>query len=162
LLLEKNIPRDLDAAIAGFQTLEKSSGQKGELSDAAAEITLALTRRDPAAALSWIESIADESLRSRAVLVLAENWVDSDAEAASEWIRTLPEGKDRDVAAERLSQAIIRRDPAAAFEWARDIQNPGSRLEQMRDVLREWRQQDPAAAKAAEDALPADMREGVK
>ena len=66
-----------------------------------------------------------------------------------------PQGAERDNLASQLISTIQRRDPAAAFEWARNIQDPAQRTTQLRSVIDTWQSQDPDAAKAAKESLPA-------
>jgi hypothetical protein len=81
-------------------------------------------------------------------------WLGQDETAASTIMNTLPAGPLLDEGIDRLVARFRASDPLAAALWTLRYAEPIRQKERLRDVMSEWRQEDPAAAFAAEKQLP--------
>jgi hypothetical protein len=77
-----------------------------------------------------------------------EVWSEIDAESAAAWLASKPKGPQIDGAAGRLALSLAREDPEMAMEWALAITTPESRANTAREVVRQWKQRSPDAARA--------------
>jgi hypothetical protein len=77
-----------------------------------------------------------------------EVWSEIDAESAAAWLASKPKGPQIDGAAGRLALSLAREDPEMAMEWALAITAPESRANTAREVVRQWKQRSPDAARA--------------
>ncbi len=162
MFLEKRAGEEPEAVLQEYAALQQAGGDAKNLGRLTGTLAESLAEKDLPAARDWAQSLPSGELQDTALSRVAEHWVKDDAPAASEWIRTLPEGIARDNAARILCNAISRRDPASAFTWAQSISHENQRRDTMGRVMDDWRQQDPEAAKAALEALPAALREGLR
>jgi hypothetical protein len=160
MILEKRAREEPQAVLQEYAALQQAGGDPKELARLTSALADSLAGKDVTAAREWAQNLPNGDLRDRALHQVAEEWVKSDAPAASEWIRTLPAGKLRDGAARELTGVLSRRDPVSAFEWARSIENEELRKGALQNVMHNWQEQDPDAAKAALESLPAEMRPG--
>jgi hypothetical protein len=158
MVLERRAREEPEAVLQEHTALLRAGGDPRELGRLTGALADSLAGKDVNTARAWAESLPEGELRYRALHEVTEEWVRRDAPAASEWIRALPSGELRDDAARELTSAIAGRDPAGAFEWARSIGNTKIRESALTGVMRIWREVDPEAARAALDALPAEVR----
>jgi hypothetical protein len=77
--------------------------------------------------------------------------------AASEWIGELPSGKMRDQAIQPLVRTIQQDDPEAAFAWALTVSEDNQKQSLLRNVVRQWSEQDAAAFAVQSAGLPEEM-----
>ena len=106
-----------------------------------------IARVDPAEAARQVGTIPP-ALQASANSALVEVWSEVDAESAAAWLSSKPKGPAIDGAAGRLALSLVREDPEMAMEWALAITAPESRTDTAREVARQWKQRNPAAASA--------------
>lgn len=92
-------------------------------------------RGDPAAAIRWIDTLAEPATREAAIRGAAGAWVDYDPESASNWALALPPGRDRDAAAAQMAQAAYRTDLEGAWAWHGSIASAELRAASTRDLI---------------------------
>jgi hypothetical protein len=162
MFLEKRAGEEPDAVLQEYGALQQVSTNPKELLGLTSALAESLAERNLSQAREWAQNLPEGELRDRALSQVAERWVQDDAPAASEWIRTLPDGEMKDNVARTLCNAISRRDPASAFQWAQSIGQENVRFDALGRVVEHWREQDPDAAKAAVDSLPAALQERLR
>jgi hypothetical protein len=106
-----------------------------------------IARVDPSEAVRQVGSVPP-ALRASANSALVEVWSEVDAESAVAWLASKPKGPQIDGAAGRLALSLVREDPEMAMEWALAITAPESRAKTTREVVRQWKQRNPDAARA--------------
>ena len=108
-------------------------------------------RNDPAAARSWLESLAPGEIQEAAVLGYAEGWMSDRSEhaAAAEWIGALPAGEVRDQLTDRQARAHMNfKDIDRSIEIAQSIEDPFVRDKTFEGILKTW-YRDEIKAEAA-------------
>ncbi len=100
---------------------------------------------DPQAAGEWALSLPPEAV-SEAVGSIASIWAQSDPAAAAHWLEGLSGGA-RDSAIISYSSVTAETDPAAATAWAATIADESKRASALRLPIRQWLEQDAAAAR---------------
>jgi hypothetical protein len=142
---------DPAAAAALFDNLAtglQGTGSGDQLRDMAAEIAENWSGFDVAEAASWSRGLPlEEEVQSRAMEVVADRWVRTDAQKAQQWILELPQGRPRDVATERLVDHLSGTDPVSALAWTMTVTEPEHQTDMMHHVFERWRERDPAAAR---------------
>ena len=101
---------------------------------------------DPQAAGEWALTLPPEAV-SEAVGSIASMWAQSDPAAAAHWLESLSGGA-RDSAVTSYSFVTAETDPAAATVWAATIADESKRTNALRHTIRQWLEQDAAAARA--------------
>ena len=106
-----------------------------------------IARVDPAEAARQIGAVPP-ALQASANSALVEVWSEVDAESAAAWLSSKPKGPQIDGAAGRLALSLAREDPEMAMDWALAITAPEARAKATREVVRQWKQRNPDAARA--------------
>jgi len=132
----------------------------GSLNNAASNIVQVWGKEDPAAAATWVTSLADENLKQNTIQSLTYTWCREDPDAAGTWINNQPDGSMRDSAIRSMVSTLQQKDPATAFEWAGAMSNDQQRSNMMLNIAINWKNTDPTAARAALEKadLPDDRR----
>lgn len=103
--------------------------------------------------------------RDTAFTSALERWILNDPDAAAVRIARLTDPRDFDRAAALLviRTDALHRTTATALAWAEDLADPALRRRALVHVLREWAQQDPAAALRYAETAPSltDQRSAV-
>ena len=80
--------------------------------------------------------------------------------AAAVWVGEFESGPDRDGAVKGLVPKILGEDPESAFLWAASVDDPGTRERLVNQTVSQWKQYDPAGARAAIES--ADLSDEVR
>lgn len=112
---------------------------------------------DPKGLASYALTLPIGSGRAEAIAEALPRWVEKDPNAAMDWMRQHDSGREFDsgVAAIANLQSIITQQPATAMAMAGDlISDPATRTQTMRNVFRQWAENDPAAARKFLEKTP--------
>jgi hypothetical protein len=90
-------------------------------------VAIGWARRDPTVVATWLDGVADPSLRGEAATLLAGTWFERDAAAAEKWAIALPPGPVSDAVADRAAQYFAPRDRTAALRWTDRIASAETR-----------------------------------
>lgn len=100
---------------------------------------------DPAAAMSWLVSLPEESTEEDRSKSMFAQWLSRDGKSAESWVRAEAPSE----AVDPLIRVIIRRDfdgrPALAMEWAHLLHDPIARTRVQTSAGRSWYRKDPDA-----------------
>lgn len=92
------------------------------LSDVVSQIGRRWINEDPGAALSWLVSMPDESMREKATMRTFFQWAKTDPESASEFLAQMdPAESFYSLAAEGLARAVSVIDAEGALAWAEQV-----------------------------------------
>ncbi len=105
---------------------------------------LAIT--DPKSASNWALTLPPDAMAG-AVTTSVSMWARSDPTEAGHWLENLS-GSVRDSAVISYSETVAESDPSAAMGWAATISDPAKRERATKGVMRQWLENDPAAARA--------------
>ncbi len=117
-----------------------------------ANIVIAWSTQDGAAAAAHLADMPQGSISASATNAVLSNWIKQDPHGASQAIDALPPSPARDSAVTQLINVEGKNDLPTAFAWAATISNPASQNNAYTTVLQEWAKRDPAAASAAVQA----------
>lgn len=118
--------------------------------DAATQIARNWMQNDPKAAGQWMLSLPEGEARTNSIRSVVDQLGDYDIKGAAEFVGTLASGKERDRAVGALVFDLgYQGDPESAFDWAASISDDSQRESAIRQAVNQWKEYDPAAAKAA-------------
>ena len=118
---------------------------------------------NPQAAAEWaVELPESDNIRRQAVERVADRWLKYDSLSASEWIADMPAGEARDAATGELVRNISDNDPASALSWANSVGNEGYQTHLMKEVIEDWYEIDPNAARSALQTTDLNARQREK
>ncbi len=109
--------------------------------------------QDPAAALSALDSVADDEQRSQWQRRLLVKWVGTDRQAALRWSASLPPSAQRTSLLGEIASLAARDSPVEVLEFAATLE-PYVRRAVARRALGVWATSDPRAAAAWLDGAP--------
>ncbi|QTN31781.1 hypothetical protein HZ994_05385 [Akkermansiaceae bacterium] len=116
----------------------------------ASRIASTWVQHDPKAAAEWVLGLPEGESRSNSIQSLVDNYGNHDIKGAAEFVNTLAVGKERDQAVGALVSDLGQQgDPESAFDWATSISEASSRESMIRNAVSQWKEYDPAAARAA-------------
>lgn len=117
--------------------------------EAAHGLILGWSSNDPLSLLTFAERLPAGNLRSEAYNQALQNWVVQDPVAASAWLESHAGSPEFDSGAQKLaiSPALVATDVQTALGWARSVSDPEQRSIALVDVVLQWAQQDPDAAR---------------
>lgn len=103
----------------------------------------------PAEAATYASELPPGELRSTALRLSIEQWIQQDPVALNKWLPHLTDSKEFDFALSQLATKTDRyfRTSRVAIEWAESISNAELRRETLAMVMRQWFAEDPIAAK---------------
>jgi hypothetical protein len=104
---------------------------------------------DPDAALDWVASVQDPSLREQLVASAVQSYALTDPAQAATWL--LSEVKSPQVvndAALNILKTWVVKDPAQAANWVAQFPEGNTKAEAVQIVAQHWQQTDHAAATA--------------
>jgi hypothetical protein len=112
---------------------------------------------DPVAAANFALTMPDDPNFRAMVDSIVQNWSAVDPQAAWAWVQTLPPGSPQQNAERTVLTNLAKVDPHTAFSAVMDMPDDGSgiRTKIFNNVLVAWSAQDPAAAAAVIDNVPA-------
>lgn len=104
---------------------------------------------DPAAALSWIQSLPAHGPRAEYVQIVLTEWAADAPVGALEWAKRLPEGRDQDQGLRVILSAVAERSPREALTLIDSLGFFPAKAEVLASILQRWAQTDPSAAARA-------------
>ncbi len=104
---------------------------------------------DPAGLATYAEKMPSGAGRDYALKTAMDNWSLQDPAALAGWLNTLPAGADYDAGVAMMITKTdgANRTPEAALQWVENIGDQTLQLDSLMQVLSEWNQSDPAAAR---------------
>lgn len=117
---------------------------------------------DPTKLAAHAQLLPSQEERSRALAVALPRWAEKDAAGAAEWLGRFDPGAEFDagIATVATSRALIAQAPRTAMEWTESITDRAQRLITQHEVITQWAQRDPRAARQfAETVKNPDARE---
>ena len=142
------------AAMAWAKTLASGAGKDSVM----AQVFIALSQEDPSATATALAQykIPPGETRDSMLGAIAINLAGRNPTDALDWIDQNFTGKDFETATAAALQQIGEENPAAAAALLAKIPDPGVFNQAMPEILENWGRDDPSAALAWAQALPAD------
>jgi hypothetical protein len=110
---------------------------------------------DPLAALELAISHGLEEIPGDVIGNLAQQWAAVDLPAARAWVESQPPGEVREGLVARIGYFWSLHDPEAAANFVTSETEPGPvQMEAAISVLHQWKERDPAAARAWAERFP--------
>ena len=106
-------------------------------------------KRELNAARDWANNLPDSPDRDRALIGVADAWMDENPQQTAEWIETLEAGDLRDRVTSSYIGHIADKDIVTAAQMANELQDPFRRDDSLEYVMGKWLGQDRAVAEAA-------------
>lgn len=118
--------------------------------NAASQIASNWVQHDPKAAGQWVLGLPEGQARTNSIRSMTDDLGDYDIKGAAEFVNTLTVGKERDRAVGALVSDLGNQgDSASAFDWAASISDAWQRENMIENAVNQWKEYDPAAARAA-------------
>lgn len=119
---------------------------------------------NPAALTEFLSELPPASDRGQMIGQGLESWVQADPVAAANWINSNASNLGSDLDAGMQAVAMLGQlQPTTATAWAENISDPQLRSQALTDILRNWIQTDPTAARnyfqTTQNLLPADRQQ---
>jgi hypothetical protein len=138
--------------LAAAAALKSTSRLDGDIFESVGH---AWSRTDPAAALAWAQSIADENSRERALRSIYLDVEKLGAEKARSLVDSITDERARGDAASRVADQLARTgEVSEALAWAQSLSAPEARARAVSQVVHEWAEIDPAAATRFAAGMP--------
>lgn len=119
------------------------------------ETCLAISERDPAAAISVWEAV-DFAEDNHVLENLVQNWARHEPAAAEKWVLARPPSAQRDQAIARVAYILAQTKPVdAATLIIRELPEGSAQNEAVISILHQWAERDPAGATAWVARFPA-------
>lgn len=134
---------DLDLALKLFRPAPGPANQ-----DLIARLAADQARRDPEAAMEWLNKLPANVDGGQAAEKIAAIWIESDANKAAQWIESMPKGSLRDRATQGYASAAAKADPQVAAEWTYAITDPYVRSQTALSIASAMAWKDRAGARA--------------
>ena len=127
---------------------------------ALADVAVAMTFKNPAAAADWAGTFSDAGIRDGLLQTILHQWAQEDPVAAQQRLLAMPAGTDRDELAEQLCAMLDSDEPQLASRLIRSMQDPAKRAAWTEKLAEDWMRNDPAAGRAwiANSDLAADVK----
>jgi hypothetical protein len=129
--------------VAVAKQLNPGDSQLQEIFAAAAR---AWSKKDPAAAMSWIESLPAGDARNRAYDSYEIDVHGLGAAGARALLDSVTSEKYKENLANRIAQQLIEDSPAEALQWVESLPEGEVRENALQPVVSEWASRDPAQA----------------
>lgn len=131
-------------------------------SSAIPQAGLSLARKDPAAAIAYLDRMPGD-LRPNWLSAVAEGYAQNDARAAAEWISRYRGERGYDAAVAAVASRAARQDPVAAARLldSIDVREVPDAAASARTIAQSWARQDAAAAAMWARTLPSDAAAGA-
>lgn len=105
-----------------------------------------LARKNPASAISRLDSLSDPELRSLALAEIAKGWAETDPHAAGAWVASLESENDSITAAQGLIPAWVSVSPDDCLTWASSLEMGNLREVSLAQIADAWVSVDPQRA----------------
>ncbi len=138
---------DADPAASADWVLSLSEGEEKE--QALTSLVQQWSRQDPAKASEWVDSLSSPELKAQGYRAIVDTHLRRrDVAAATAFVNQRNPGPELDPAIGRLAQWLRRSDPPTALSWAAAVSNNEQRFALMDEIVKDWSQRDPEAARA--------------
>ena len=127
--------------VAKSLIVKLDGSQVGE--DLANRFATSYGRKNPAAALDWINHDVPESRREALTRTILNGWVDFDQVGASEYVTKMPDSKLKDTSASSISLSIAGSDIANSLKWAVSIKSEILRRQTLAEIGKYINYNDP-------------------
>ncbi|MEN8693218.1 MAG: hypothetical protein ABF334_00255 [Akkermansiaceae bacterium] len=97
------------------------------------------------AAMSWVDTLSDPSLKSGALTRVTMELMGQDREETAEWLLQYHDDEAAAGAVNRFADSWSREDPQAVFEWAEKLSGK-TKAEAYEEAMETWAREDPSAA----------------
>ena len=145
---------------AGAQAWFKDTPPSAEREKAGAEIVKALAKKDPHAALEWLQDNL-EGGRTAGFVYLAESLAEKGVDSAKQLLDAMPAGAQRDGVVKVIAEKWASKDFKPAIAWVLSLppDDPGRR-QAMQQLSQQWAEKDLAGATAylRDQAGPVESR----
>jgi hypothetical protein len=113
------------------------------------QATTTWNANDPAGLAAYAATLPAGEDRDYALKAAVQNWSLQDPAGLADWLNGLPPGAEFDagVAAMIARTDAANRPPELAMQWVENIGDPSLRQSSLAQVMSEWNQSDPAAAR---------------
>ncbi len=135
-----------DPSRATEEVLKLSSGE--ERDNSIAGVVRAMAMENPAEAANLLLKSSSDNVSRRSMNDVVSSWVYTDTEAAKNWVNSLPAGSSRDSALTTYAMQTPSRNYQETIEMASGISNERNREWAVSSAVRNWMNDDPAAAKS--------------
>jgi hypothetical protein len=129
-------------------------GQGRELSEVYGSAARAWSKKDPAAALAWIESLPDKDARARAYSGFEVDLQLIGKDSARALIDSISTDGYKENLANRIAQQLARENVEDALKWVESLPQGKMRENAFQPVLDEWSSRDPAESARYMAGLP--------
>jgi hypothetical protein len=129
-------------------------GQGSELSEVYGSAARAWSKKDPAAALAWIESLPDKEARARAYSGFEIDLQLLGKDRARSLIDSISTDGYKENLANRIAQQLARESVEDALKWVESLPQGKTRENALQPVLDEWSSRDPAESARYMAGLP--------
>ncbi|MEP4078088.1 hypothetical protein [Haloferula sp.] len=107
------------------------------------------TKEDTGKWISWAsENVEEKGDLNNKVKYMMANWTRNDFEAAGTWLNDAEEGPAKETAMVSYAETVAPYEPESAAEWALILPEGKERTKLLKQVHREWKKKDEAAAAA--------------
>jgi hypothetical protein len=141
-------PEEAAAALEAFtDPATRNEGMHG--------LILGWSANEPVSLLEYARRLPPGSVRTEAFNQALQNWVAHDPVAASAWLDKHESDPELDSGAAKLATSpfLVANEVETALGWANSVSDPEQRSIALVDIVQQWAQRDPAAAKAYADKL---------
>jgi hypothetical protein len=120
------------------------------------QVTATWNANDPAGLAAYGATLPAGGDRDFALNAAVQNWSVQDPTGLANWLNTLPAGGEFDagVAAMIFHTDSANRPPDLAMQWVENISDPALRQSSLVEVVGEWNQADPVAARQYVENAP--------
>ncbi len=140
-LLENLLSIDVEKAMAMHGQMPAGSAYQ----EVAGDIAAVLMKKDPAAALEWVETLPYGAAYEQALRQIGSEIMAAPQETLA-WLEKLPVTEGRASAMNSALQQFSRNDPAAAADFVRKNQGDEQVTRTLHQITHNWSERDPRAA----------------
>ena len=119
-------------------------------------LILGWSSNDPSSLVAFADQLPAGPVRSEAYNQALQNWVTHDPVAASAWLDARGSTPELDSGAVKLATSpfLVANNLETALSWAASVSDPQQRTIALVDLIQQWAQRDPAAARRYAESLP--------
>lgn len=128
-------------------------------------LILGWSSNDPSSLVKFAEQLPPGPARAEAYNQALQNWVTHDPVAASAWLDARESATELDSGAVKLATSpfLVENNLETALSWATSVTDREQRSIAFVDIIQQWAQRDPAAARRYAEALPDnDLRQDYR
>lgn len=133
--------------------------------EAAHGLILGWGSNDPPSLVKFAEQLPPGRIRAEAYNQALQYWVTHDPVAASAWLDSRESAKELDSGMVKLATSpfLVDNNVETALSWATSVSDPEQRSIAFVDIIQQWSQRDPEAARRYAESLPdKDLRQDYR